>query len=57
MVIGAILKRKLALLGLIVIAIFAAAAILAPWLAPYDPTVSPGDFAAPPSAQQSRTRR
>ncbi|WP_303980552.1 ABC transporter permease [Dongia mobilis] len=51
MVIGAILKRKLALLGLIVIAIFAAAAILAPWLAPYDPTVSPGDFAAPPSAQ------
>jgi len=51
MVIGAILKRKLALLGLIVIAVFALAAILAPWIAPYDPTVSPGDFAAPPSAQ------
>jgi len=50
MVLGAILKRKLALLGLIIIAVFATAAILAPWLAPYDPTVSPGDFAAPPSA-------
>lgn len=37
MIIGAILKRKLALLGLIVIAIFALAAILAPWLAPYPP--------------------
>lgn len=41
MVIGAILKRKLALLGLIIIALFTAAAILAPWLAPYDPTVTP----------------
>ncbi|MBK8159305.1 MAG: ABC transporter permease [Rhodospirillaceae bacterium] len=41
MVIGAILKRKLALLGLIIIAVFATAAILAPWLAPYDPTVTP----------------
>ena len=41
MVIGAILKRKLALLGLIIIAVFTAAAVLAPWLAPYDPTVTP----------------
>ena len=51
MIIGAILKRKLALLGLIVIAVFALAAILAPWIAPYDPTASPGDFALPPNAQ------
>lgn len=41
MIIGALLKRKLALLGLIVIAVFAVAAILAPWIAPYDPTVTP----------------
>jgi peptide/nickel transport system permease protein len=51
MIIGAILKRKLALLGLIVIAVFALAAILAPWIAPYDPTTSPGDFALPPNGQ------
>lgn len=41
MIIGAILKRKLALLGLIIIAVFVLAAIFAPWIAPYDPTVSP----------------
>lgn len=37
MIIRAILKRKLALLGLVVIAVFALAAILAPWIAPYAP--------------------
>ena len=30
-------KRKLALLGLIIIVIIAGAALLAPWIAPYDP--------------------
>jgi peptide/nickel transport system permease protein len=51
MIIGALLRRKLALLGLIVIAIFALAAILAPWVAPYDPTLSPVISETPPSAQ------
>lgn len=54
MIIGALLKRKLALLGLIVIAIFALAAILAPWIAPYDPTVTPPSdkfYPGPPDAQ------
>lgn len=56
MIIGALLKRKLALLGLIVIAVFALAAILAPWIAPYDPTVTPLPddpmaFPQPPDAQ------
>lgn len=51
MILGALLKRKLAVLGLIVIALFAAAAILAPWIAPYDPTLSPVIAESPPSAQ------
>ena len=54
MIIGALLKRKLALLGLIVIAVFALAAILAPWIAPYDPTVTPPSdkfYPGPPDAQ------
>lgn len=50
MIIGALLKRKLALLGLIVIVVFALAAILAPWIAPYDPTLSPVIAESPPSA-------
>jgi peptide/nickel transport system permease protein len=50
MIIGALLKRKLALLGLVVIAVFAVAAILAPWVAPYDPTLSPVIAESPPSA-------
>nr|WP_298681857.1 ABC transporter permease [uncultured Dongia sp.] len=41
MILGAILKRKPALLGLVIIVLFVAMAILAPWLAPYDPTVTP----------------
>jgi peptide/nickel transport system permease protein len=41
MILGAILKRKPALLGLVIIATFVAMAILAPWLAPFDPTVTP----------------
>ena len=51
MILGALLKRKLAVLGLIVIALFALAAILAPWVAPYDPTLSPVIAESPPSAQ------
>lgn len=54
MIIGALLKRKLALLGLFVIVVFALAAILAPWIAPYDPTVTPPSdqfYPGPPSAQ------
>lgn len=57
MIIGALLKRKLALLGLIVIAVFLVAAILAPWLAPYDPSyqsfdgLTPEGAPLPPSAQ------
>lgn len=51
MIIGALLKRKLALLGLIVIAVFALAAIFAPWIAPYDPTLSPLISETPPSAE------
>ncbi|WP_374313942.1 ABC transporter permease [Dongia sp.] len=37
MIIGALLRRKLALLGLIVITVFVLAAVLAPWIAPYPP--------------------
>jgi peptide/nickel transport system permease protein len=50
MIFGALIRRKLALLGLVVIAVIVLAAVLAPWIAPYDPVVSPGDFAAAPSA-------
>ncbi len=37
MIIRALLKRKLALLGLVIIAVFVTAALFAPWLAPYPP--------------------
>ena len=50
MIFGALIRRKLALLGLVVIAVIVLAAVLAPWIAPYDPVLSPGDFAAAPSA-------
>jgi len=37
MIVGALLKRKLALLGLVIITVFVLAAIFAPFIAPYPP--------------------
>ncbi|OSQ50072.1 peptide ABC transporter permease [Thalassospira alkalitolerans] len=37
LVLAELVKRKLALLGLIIIVIIAGSALLAPWIAPYDP--------------------
>lgn len=57
MIIGALLKRKLALIGLVVITVFVLAAILAPWIAPYDPNFQAFDGLTlegaplPPNAQ------
>ncbi len=45
-------KEKLAIFGLVVIVVFATIALLAPWLAPYDPLYQNiSDSMAPPSAQ------
>src|SRR3546814_14054290 len=50
---GAVLRSRAATLGFAIVAAWAVVAALAPWLAPYDPTII--DFAAaadpPPSAQ------
>lgn len=45
-------RDPLAMTGLVVLALLAASAILAPWIAPYDPTsTSPRAMLQPPSAQ------
>ena len=45
------LRHRLAVLGLIVVVLFVAAALLAPWIAPYDPTATSWSrIRRPPSA-------
>jgi peptide/nickel transport system permease protein len=44
-------KHKLGMVSLFVMLLLGLAALLAPWIAPYDPDLSVGDFAAAPNAQ------
>lgn len=43
------LRHKLGVISLIIVVILALAALLAPWIAPYDPTAITPNFNAPPS--------
>lgn len=44
-------RHKLAVIGGAVVALIVLAALIGPWLSPYDPAASVGPFSAPPSAK------